>query len=65
MTYFTTIDKYMASPINDKRTHEEQHIRIYIYFLIAAGTDSWQTVNNNNCDNIHELYGDSNYYNWN
>ena len=25
MSYFTIADKYMASPINDKRTHEEHH----------------------------------------
>ena len=33
MSYFTIIDKYMASPINDKRTHEEHHTRRYIHVL--------------------------------
>ena len=31
MSYFTIIDKFMASPINDKRTHEEHHTRRYIF----------------------------------
>ena len=66
MSYFTIIDKYMASPINDKRTHEEHHTRRYIFKLLLTLTVDRLSITTTVNDNIHELctnklYGDSNY----
>ena len=59
----------MASPINDKRTHEEQHTRRDIFKLLLSLTvdrlsiTTASTTVNYNIHELctHELYGDSNY----
>ena len=38
MSYFNIIDKYMALTINANRTHEELHIRRYVFQLLLALT---------------------------
>ena len=65
MSYFTIIDKYMASPINDKQTHEEHHTHIYIFKLLLTLTVDRLSITTTVNDNInelciHELYGDRN-----
>ena len=66
--YFTIIDKYMATPINDTRTHEEHHTRTcrYIFKLLPTLTVERLSITTTVNDNIHELcihelYVDSNY----
>ena len=58
MSYFTIIDNYMASPINDKRTNEEHYTRRYISIvklLLTLTVDRLSIITTVN-DNIHELY---------
>ena len=61
----------MASPINDKRTHKEHHIRRYIFKLLLTLTVDRLSITTTVNDNIQELcihdelyvcllYGDSN-----
>ena len=54
MSYFTIIDNYMASPINDKRIHEEHYTRRYISKLLLTLTVDRLSITTVN-DNIHEL----------
>ena len=46
----------MASPINDKRTHEEHYTRRYIVQLLLTLTVERLSITTTVNDNIHELY---------